>query len=124
MSKITIEKKKLIFETPLNWKVLSGQEGVAVATCDELDMVLQIDDGSPEDQVRQIMEALRLLYDDLEKDDELEQFFAHHGVSVTIQKSIKRSSRKPIHKSQEIQPDLEMSFRTLDIGSSSAKAHV
>ena len=120
MSKIVVEKKKLIFETPLNWKVLPGQEGVAVATCGELDMVLQIDDGSPEDLVRQIMEALRLLYDDLEEDDELEQFFAHHGVSVTIQKS----SRKPIHKPQEIQPDLEMFLRTLDMGSSPAKAHV
>lgn len=94
---------KLIFEKPLTWRVLSGQGGVSVATCDELDMVLQIDDDSPEQQVRQIMEALRLLYDDLEQDGQLEEFFTYHGVSVAIQKP------------QDVQPDFEMSLHTLNV---------
>ena len=100
---------KLIFEKPLNWKVMPGQEGVAVAMCDELDMVLQIDEGSPEDQVHQIMEAMRLLYDDLEQAGELEAFFAHHNVTVAVQKP------------QDTLPDFEMIMRTLDIDSPSSK---
>ena len=97
---------KIIFEKPLKWRVLPGQGGVSVATCDELGMVLQIDDDSPEQQVRQIMEALRLLYDDLEQDGQLEEFFAYHGVNVKIQKPQKR---------QEVQPDFEMFLRALNV---------
>ena len=124
MSKLVVEEKKITFETPLNWKVMPGEEGVAVAICDELDMALQIEDGSPEEQFRQIMEAFRLLYKDLEQNGELEKFFEHHGVKVTIQQSIHKSGRRPIQKSKETKPTFEMSLGTLDVGPSSLKAHV
>ena len=94
---------KIIFEKPLKWRVLAGQGGVSVATCDELDMVLQIDADSPDQQVRQIMEALRLLYDDLDRDGQLEEFFAYHGVTVKIQKP------------QEVEPDFEMLLGALNV---------
>ena len=112
------------FETPLNWKVTHAQDGIAVATCDEIDLVFQIDAGSQEEQVTRIMKAFRLLCIDLDESGELEKFFEHHGVKVKIQRSVVKPNRRQRPKHQKSQPTFEMSLETLDVSPISSKAYV
>lgn len=120
MSKILLEKRSTTFEPSLTWQVLPGEGGVAVAVCKEIDMVFQIDDGSSQEQIRQIIEAFGLLLNDLEESGDLKQFFADYGIHVTIQRKIYKPNKQTI-ATQERQPTLKMSLETLDIEYPSSK---
>ena len=120
MRKILLEKRSTTFEPSLTWQVLPGEGGVAVAVCEDIDMIFQIDDGSPKEQVGQIMEAFGLLLNDLEESGELEQFFLDYGIHVTIQQKIYKPDNQTT-TTQERQPSLKMSLEKLDIGYPSSK---
>ena len=120
MSKILLEKKNTTFEPSLTWQVLPGEDGIAVAICENIDLIFQIDDGSPKEQIGQIMEAFGLLLNDLEKNGELEQFFADHGIHVTVQRKLYKPDNKTA-TTQERQPTIKLSLEKLDIESSPSK---
>ena len=99
-----VTKRHLTFDVPLVWRIVPGEHGFALAICDQLDMTLQIDDGPAEQQHKQLDEAFRLLYVDLEESGDLEQFFTHHGVKITIQDSILKTD-----------PSVEVSLASIEV---------
>lgn len=112
MSKVLLEKKNTTFKPPLTWQVLPGKNGIAVAVCKDIDLTFQIDDGGPDEQISQIVQAFGSLLNDLEKSGELRQFFAKYGIRV--QQKIYKSD-KQVMPMQEKQPTLKMSLEKLDI---------
>ena len=85
---VLITKRHLTFDPPLKWRIKPGNLGQALAICDQLDLSIQIDAGTPVEQDMQIAEALNLLYEDLNESQELEQFFQRYGIKVTTRDSI------------------------------------
>ena len=106
---ILLTKRHLTFDPPLMWRIQPGECGQALAICDQLDMSIQIDAGTPAQQDLQIAEALNLLYDDLNDGGELEQFFRHYGIQVTIRDSILKPSNISVAA-------LDVSQRTAEVG--------
>ncbi|MXX10062.1 MAG: hypothetical protein F4201_11595 [Nitrospira sp. SB0677_bin_15] len=103
-----LTKRLLTFDAPLMWRIQPGECGQALAVCDQLDMSIQIDAGTPAQQDQQIAEALTLLYDDLNDSGELEQFFAHYGIKVTIRDSILKPSEISVAALDVSQPTAEV----------------
>ncbi len=90
----------------LDWKGRKQSDGTWLASCETLDLTVQLASASSEEQIKEIVEVTQMVLESLSEKGILFDYFKKHGIALTeIQSSGKAALPVvlplPIHFSQE-----------------------